>query len=174
MFELTLGDVHIQKVDDGTAVPDKLMFDYGKIWVETENVATGATESFSYDVDKNLPDAGVPPDLHPGNNATASTATKYFLLIDGIKGDATERGHEGWFNISGYDLDLAKLTAGALPEFSPLTVELALGSGLTELLTQTAAGTSSYGHQDRGYDSWSRAAQGVRAHARRRAYPKGG
>ena len=130
MFELTLGDVHIQKVDDGTAVPDKLMFDYGKIWVETENVATGATESFSYDVDKNLPDAGVPPILNftspiitsnSGDDLAVSVAENTYFVTKVVATDADADVLS--FELSGDDAPLFQVAANgditfrATPDF---------------------------------------------------------
>src|SRR3954452_11405970 len=74
-------------------------------------------------------------------------ATKLFLLIDGINGGSQDDQHRGWFEIDGYDLDLAGLAAASSggagagkAQFSPLMVDLALNSGLAELLKATATG----------------------------------
>jgi type VI protein secretion system component Hcp len=32
---------------------------------------------------------------------------KFFLLIDGLKGDSQDKDHVGWFEIAGFDLDPA-------------------------------------------------------------------
>src|SRR5262245_495201 len=67
----------------------------------------------------------------------------YYLTIDGIDGGSTAAGHEGAFEISGYDFDVT-LPAGVIgigkADFSPLTVFLDLGLGSTALLRDVALG----------------------------------
>jgi len=38
--------------------------------------------------------------------------SKYFLLIDGLNGGSTDKDHVGWFEIDGFDFDIARATAG--------------------------------------------------------------
>ena len=71
----------------------------------------------------------------------------YYLLVDGVDGGSTAEGHAGWFEISGYDFALLQHIASGgsgsgagVAELFPLTVDLALGSGLTELLSIAASG----------------------------------
>src|SRR3954468_5587784 len=74
-------------------------------------------------------------------------ATKLFLLVDGINGGSKDVAHQGWFEIDGYDLDLTGLAAASSggagagkAQFSPLMVDLALSSGLAEILAAVASG----------------------------------
>ena len=74
---------------------------------------------------------------------------KFYLLVDGVDGGSRDEGHVGWFEIDSYDIDLQHLPSGSgggggsgKTEFSPLTVELALSDGLTELLARTASGAA--------------------------------
>ena len=52
----------------------------------------------------------------------------YFLKIDGLKGDSTVEGFEGWFSVDGYDIGVrntASLSTGkGNAQFSPLTVDI--------------------------------------------------
>ena len=74
--------------------------------------------------------------------------TSYYLQIAGLNGGSTAQGHEGWFEISQYDFDVLStlsLTSGGgagagKAQFSPLTVELALGPSLSKLLELVAEG----------------------------------
>ena len=72
---------------------------------------------------------------------------KFFLLIDGVKGDSEAKDHAGWFEIAGFDLDVSNLTdvsgggAGAgKAVFSPLSIDLAAEGVLSALLTDVATG----------------------------------
>jgi type VI protein secretion system component Hcp len=75
-------------------------------------------------------------------------ALTYYLTIDGIDGGSQAEGHEGAFEISGYDFDVSSLitaiagggAAQGKTDFSPLTVNLDLGEGLTDLLKIAATG----------------------------------
>src|SRR5258708_27113590 len=53
-----------------------------------------------------------PPSLHDA--LPISTATKYFLLIDGLDGGSTDAQHVGWFEINSFDLDLSSALAAAV------------------------------------------------------------
>ena len=67
----------------------------------------------------------------------------YYLTIDGLNGGSLEPGHEGAFEIDGFDLDVSALmsaVSGGDAIFSPLTVDLLLGSGLIGLLDRIAEG----------------------------------
>ena len=67
----------------------------------------------------------------------------YYLTIDGVNGGSAVVGHEGAFAISGYSFDVSALVSalsGVKTTFSPLTVDLTAGSGLTALLGDVASG----------------------------------
>jgi type VI protein secretion system component Hcp len=38
-------------------------------------------------------------------------ASKYFLVIDGLNGGSVDAQHVGWFDISGFDIDLSNALA---------------------------------------------------------------
>src|SRR5262245_54862742 len=77
--------------------------------------------------------------------------TRYFLALDGVKGDSLNSTYKGWFEVAGFDFDLANSTnigsatggagAGKLT-FSPLTLTLDSNSGLAPLLALAATGAT--------------------------------
>src|SRR5262245_43410472 len=64
-------------------------------------------------------------------------STRYFLALDGVKGDSLNSTYNGWFEVSGFELDLANAGTAAL---SPLTRTLDSNSGLAPLLALAASG----------------------------------
>ena len=79
------------------------------------------------------------------------TPAKYFLALDGLKGDSLDANHKGWFEISGFDFDLGNTssigsaTGGAGTGkliLSPLTLTLDSNTGLAPLLTMAATGAT--------------------------------
>ena len=76
-------------------------------------------------------------------------STRYFLALDGVKGDSLNSTYKGWFEVSGFDFDLANSAnigsatggagAGKLT-FSPLTLTLDSNTGLAPLLAMAATG----------------------------------
>ena len=75
-------------------------------------------------------------------------ALTFYLSIDGIVGNSLREGYEGAFVVTDYDFDVSALVstisggAGSTSKstFSPLTVDLNIGSGLTDLLRDIAGG----------------------------------
>ena len=154
VYDLTLADVVVQQVQDSNGVgDDRLLFDYGRIGLVTkaQNPQTGAltpSGSFGYDLTQNVViDPSTLPVPVPGTALPAATAAKFFLLIDGVKGDSTEQNHVGWFEIEGFDLDVSNLTdasgggSGAgKAVFSPLSIEMPADGVLAALLAKVATG----------------------------------
>ena len=154
VFELTLADVVITQVQEGSGSPDQLTFEYQRFWVETTTQnpkgSLGAKESFGFDRVSSSIIIGTDgqPGLSGGDNASAAAASKYYLLIDGFDGGSDAEGHVGWFEISSYDFAVLHQLPGVVggggsvgaTELSPLTVDLTLSSGLTELLSAAASG----------------------------------
>ncbi len=67
--------------------------------------------------------------------------SKYFLLIDGLNGGSTDKDHVGWFEIDGFDFDIARAAASGPATFEPVTVQLSLSNGLAGVLKDAALGT---------------------------------
>ena len=77
-------------------------------------------------------------------------STVYFLALDGVKGDSLDSKYAGWFEVSGFDIDLENLGSSATSAgggtgtgkavFSPLTLTLDSNTGLAPLLTMAASG----------------------------------
>jgi type VI protein secretion system component Hcp len=89
------------------------------------------------------------PAVSDGVAVPASSPLHYFLKVDGVTGDSTVKGFEGWFAVDGYDLgvqntgSIGSATGGAgagKAQFSPLTVDIDSLAGLAPLLGDVASG----------------------------------
>ena len=155
VYELSLGDVLATKVVDGDDGGYSLSLDYGAIELVTKDQSgtPNNTNQFFYNVVTNS-DSGVHPSslaLSPAGSGGPVTPAKYFLAIDGLKGDSLDANHKGWFEISGFDFDLGNTssigsaTGGAGTGkliLSPLTLTLDSNTGLAPLLTMAATGAT--------------------------------
>ena len=67
----------------------------------------------------------MPSALPGGSVAPSPQPATYFMLIDGLNGGSTDTQHKGWFEITGFDLDLARHTvlAGGTGEANFSTAE---------------------------------------------------
>jgi VCBS repeat-containing protein len=156
VYDLTLADVLVQRVHDSDGVEDdRLVFDYGRIGLVTkaQNPVTGALTtvgSFGFDLVANgVIDPAMLPKPVAGTTLPAAAATKFFLLIDGLKGDSQDAHHAGWFEIAGFDLDVSNLTdvsggggggGTGKATFSPLSIAMAADGALSALLADAATG----------------------------------
>ena len=152
VYELTLADVAMTKVADGEDGGYSLSLDYGKIALVTTGFdATGKPithSEFSYDVVTNT--TSFNPSslaLSPDSSGGPVAPTKYFLALDGVKGDSLNSTHKGWFEVGDFNIDLDNPFAGVpggpgaspgRPGFSPLTLTLDSNSGLAPLLELAA------------------------------------
>jgi type VI protein secretion system component Hcp len=155
VYELSLGNVVATKVADGEDGGYSLSLDYGNIALVTTNEAgaQAQTHKFTYDVVTNTDDTDPSSlALSPASSGGGHVApAKYFLALDGVKGDSLDSTHKGWFEISGFDFDLANTfsigsaTGGAGAGkliLSPLTLTLDSNTGLAPLLTMAATGAT--------------------------------
>ena len=124
-------------------------FAAGTIYTDVFAVASadGTTTSVTINI-AGTEDASAPV-LTPGDgNTSGLSGGKFYLLIDGVDGGSTAEGHEGWFEIDGFNFDVTNSGANGSGggggagkvTFSPLTVALALPTSLTDLLAETASG----------------------------------
>ena len=55
------------------------------------------------------------PSVFPGGSVDPSPQpTTYFMLVDGLNGGSTDTQHKGWFEITGFDVDLANSNSHSL------------------------------------------------------------
>ena len=149
VYDLSLGNVQITSAHDSSGPNDSLTFTYGQVALTTKNADGSPGESFSYDVAAARLDADVPEPSVGASIGEVPTPAKYFLLIDGLNGGSTAAGHEGWFEISGFDFDIDTVLAAGTGSgagtgkatFSPVTVQLSLSDGLAGVLKDAALGT---------------------------------
>ena len=111
VYELTLADVLVSKVADGKGSGYSLSLDYGKIALTTKTQAGTQATQFTYDVATNTP-AFNPSSLAltPDSSGGPVTPAKYFLALDGVKGDSLDASHKGWFEVTNFDGDLHHLS----------------------------------------------------------------
>jgi VCBS repeat-containing protein len=148
VYELSLGDVLATKVVDGEDGGYSLSLDYGKIALVTKTETGTQARQFSYDIETNSPDTFNPSSLvlNPGSSGGPVIPAKYFLALDGVKGDSLDANHKGWFEISGFDFDLENTSSigsaigGGATVFSPLTLTLNSNTALAPLLELAATG----------------------------------
>jgi type VI protein secretion system component Hcp len=146
-------------------VETSLAFNYNKISVTDQPTTApgivGTPQTLAFDVNELKTAAAVSSDIvssdivsSAGLSAAsaavpvpASSPLHYFLKIDGVNGDSTVEGFEGWFSVDGYDIGVrntASLSAGGRgagkAQFSPLTVDIHSLTGLATLFGDVASG----------------------------------
>jgi type VI protein secretion system component Hcp len=164
-YELRLADVVITGLDNTNVAGDRqsmqLSFVGSQFGISTTPLnadgSLGSAATYAFDIAMNneimnfsdLP----PPASLP--NAGFSAEIRYFLRIDGIAGNSTTSGYEGWFEIDSHDFDAAS-AAGSLADFSPLRVDLRNAPSLSPFYQRIATGASINSLQIRGvYDSFN-------------------
>ena len=106
----------VTKVEDDAARTAglTLSLDYGKIELETftQDGTGGVVPEGQFGFDRTATRRRhVPSALPSGSVAPSPQPATYFMLIDGINGGSQDAQHKGWFEITGFDLDLARATA---------------------------------------------------------------
>lgn len=145
VYDLRLGDViftSFEQTPDG----DHLAIDYSKITLTTPD-SHGAPETSGWDRKQNV--ALTAPLSIPGpadDNADAATGPlTWYLTIDGLDGGSSAKNHEGAFELSDSQFDIAMaLTAiggggAGKPRFDPLALKLDFGSAADEILAYVAS-----------------------------------
>ena len=154
VYELNLADVLVTKVADGEGDGYSLSLDYSKIALVTNGIdETGKPTTngeFGYDLNKNIKIDPFSLALSPDSSGGSVSPAQYFLALDGVKGDWLDSKYAGWFEVSGFDIDLENLGSSATSAgggtgtgkavFSPLTLTLDSNTGLAPLLTMAASG----------------------------------
>jgi type VI protein secretion system component Hcp len=153
VYDLRLGDVTVTHFRDSSTGHDMVSFDYRQVSITTtgqsEDGRAGPQETFSWDVAQGhsgvtIPEPRVPTDGHP-----VAEVQNFYLTIDGIAGDSIVEGHEGAFDVNDYSFDVSAIVnamrvgaggGSGRTEFSPLTIDLDVNTGLTSLLNHVATG----------------------------------
>ena len=146
VYQLDLADVLVTKVEDDAAAGLTLSLDYGKIELDTftQNGTGGVVPEgqFGFDRPANTGGVTVPSVLPSGSVDPSPQPATYFMLIDGVNGGSTDAQHKGWFEITGVDLDLARMRLPAAGEanFSPLIVTPENEAALAGVMDLAATG----------------------------------
>ena len=149
VYDLTLNEVQVTSVThsvsagSGETSFSNVSFDYGQIRLVTTSVdsASGAEKdsTFAWDVTANS--AIDPATLVAPASSTVSAVpdpVTYYLKIDGIAGDSTVKGFEGWIELPTFFLGASN--GGNAPNFSDLTVSFDSETALASLLALGASG----------------------------------
>ena len=156
VYQLDLADVLVTNVEHrAEAFPEDgptLTLDYGKIELETftQNGTGGAVPEGQFGFDRTANTDGISvPSADPGGSVAATPEPRdYFMLIDGLNGGSLDRQHEGWFEITGVDLDMEKLAAG---DFASLNVTVPGGVELADVMKMAAVGHVIHGVRIEGF-----------------------
>src|SRR5262249_19303121 len=150
VYDLVLNDVFITRVHDGNSGLDILSFDYSQGSVSLTTTAFGPTgapqfDTLSWDVAHNVSLGGaiLPPPVAGSVDTGGGGAQTYYLTIDGVDGGPSASERANAFVIGNFSFDVSALVSAlsvGKTTFSPLTVDLTLGSGLTTLLGNVASG----------------------------------
>ena len=151
MYDLTLNDVLISGVSlsSGSEGPSGVSFslNYGKIGLVTTGTnASGASvvETFGWDLEGNVAiDPNTLDEAHNSGPVLVPEDLVYFIKIDGIAGDSTSKGHEGWFELSSQQFGFGRGISSPLggdreasdPSFSEVTATLTGDAGLADLFS---------------------------------------
>jgi type VI protein secretion system component Hcp len=177
VYDVKLSDVLVSSLQNDPSaegVETSLTFNFTKIEFKdqpaTRNGTVGSPQTFAFDLNELKTEAAVatsdiatnavtttdssaaaasPTAAVPAVQVPASSPLHYYLKVDGVTGDSTVKGFEGWFAVDGYDIGVQNTASigsaggGAgvgKPQFSPLTVDIHSLTGLTSLLSDVATG----------------------------------
>lgn len=154
VFDLTLNDVSVGSVSSsasfGAEPSTSAALSFGKIGLVTTSYDSKGSisdvQSFGWDLA--LKTAIDPASLNTPNSPSIGAVpdpVTYFLRIDGVAGDSTVKGYEGWFEVPSFSFD------GSLPsnlggggvlkaQFGDVSLFLASETVLAKLLASTATG----------------------------------
>jgi type VI protein secretion system component Hcp len=152
IYDLTLNNVALAGYAADSGHDTALAFDFSKL---TETItgqkpdgSPGTGQTFSFDLARN--GGSIAPVNHDALAAFAHShvgpALTYLLKVDGVTGDSTIKGFEGYFTVDEFTFnELTKLTNGGAvagkAQFDPLTVDIAgLSPGLVTLFKDAATG----------------------------------
>src|SRR5262249_33496512 len=138
VYDLTLGNVTVSNYEDASG-GDKLSLSYQQVSLTTtvpnSNGSPGTPQTISWHLTTNsVPSTSIPaPVLGTRGGNIAPTNLTYFLAINGLNGGSTDVNHQGWFEVSSYDVGALVAAMSGTATFSPLTVTLN-ATGLTGVL----------------------------------------
>ena len=151
VYDLKLGDVVVTELLDASG-QDRLAFSYQQIslttWPQTATGELGDPVTVSWNVATNRQDVSIPDPVVPATAPSGGGGQNFYLTIDGIVGDSQREGYEHSIEIAGYSFDVTALASAisgggsgsSKSTFSPLMIDLNLGSGETDLLKDIASG----------------------------------
>lgn len=144
VYDLTLGDVAVTKVDDTVGGLDKLAFGFDQVTLATVGAGNKTTKfgwDFAHDVAVGRIDAPQVRGQQEGGAATDfnfGRPVDYYLTIDSVAGEGAE-GHRGAIKVASFIFDLETLLPGQKAE-PPVTVDFNSSVVLPAVLAGIASG----------------------------------
>lgn len=156
VYDLRLNDVIVSGVGtvggSETEANQSLSLNYVQIGLTTSAIGadgkTVVTHEFGFDraLSQMIDPSMLAQPSHDGS-ISVPVATTYFIRIDGVSGDSTAAGYEGWFEVAHYSLGMGVGVSSpqlgdraiGVPSISDLNVILDGDSGLADLLTGLAS-----------------------------------
>lgn len=150
IYDLKLNDVSVVSAgqNEGDFSLNSFSFEFDKIGLVTTSInpdgTTGPAQSFGWDLK-------AVSAINPASLATPTNmaidgvpeAAVYYLRIDGVNGDATAKGYEGWFELPSFSFGESNFGGfGGGLSFQDLNLSLANNAALTALLARVADGKS--------------------------------
>ena len=167
LYDLQLSDVRLTSLKNDSSsqgVGTQLAFSYesGKLTdsILKANGSLDKTETVSFT--GNGSTAAV---TQAATTAPSTSPLHYYLKIDGLTGDSTDKTHpgsQGWFVVDSFDIGATAPTSGAgggarRAQFSPLSVDIHSLAGLAPLLADEVEGKAlKNGRTGRGRDGGER------------------
>lgn len=145
LYELRLNEVTLERLTERSDLfSDGLDLAFASLGLSTWGLdASGkrtAATTFGWDTMTNdvLPFAALALPAAPALGALAGGSSRFFLKIDGVYGNVTEKGHLGWFELDAFSLP-TDLSSGA-PALGELDLRLQAGSDFAALLAPLLMG----------------------------------
>lgn len=149
MYDLRLGEVRITKLSEALGLTDSIALSYGHIDLTTRDMSADGTPgeptTFRWNVQLNTIGDAIDAPTAAQDGAGPITAGRYHLVIDGIGGDGGGSPLPGSMSIDGFSFDITRPDTSdgrgtSNASFSPLEIDLSLGSAMTDLALAAAHG----------------------------------
>jgi type VI protein secretion system component Hcp len=151
VYDLTLNNVTVAGYAADGGHDTAIAFDYTKLTETIKGQNTDGSLNAGQTVAINVTNGNTPVDhnaLAASAHSHEGPAMTYLLRVDGVTGDSTVDGYQGYFTVDEFTFnELTRLASGSggagagKAQFDPLTVDIAgLSPGLVTLLKDAATG----------------------------------
>lgn len=150
VYDLRLANAYVTRLVDGDG-NDSMHLVYSAMSLTTRGIrddgTLGAPRTVSWDLETLRVGDEPLGAARAGGDDAPTPASEYYLTLGGIGGNSVQQGHEGKFEVVGFELGvesaLGLLQGGVVisdPQALPLVVRLADGSPMSDVIQRAAAG----------------------------------